>query len=100
MAKDFGMEDNGKIEVEEVSEDTFEKEPEVEDSIPIDADFTIEKTEDAEEEYNDETDEEYADFNYAGMKAKKERELKQRSRIVVVMLITAAIAACIILVNF
>jgi|GEM_PF-2522116 hypothetical protein len=100
MAKDFGMDDNGHVDVEEVSEDAFEKEPEVEDSIPIDADFTVEKTEDAEDEYEEDPDNEYADFNYAGMKAKKERELRQRSRIVVVMLITAAIVACILLVNF
>ena len=58
----------------------------MEDSIPIDADFTVEKTEDAEDEYEEDPDNEYADFNYAGMKAKKERELRQRSRIVVVMM--------------
>jgi hypothetical protein len=82
-------------EGEQVDEDEFEKQ-ETGDTSPINADFEVESSEDAEgDDYDEDPDNEYADFNYAGQKAKEEREIRKSRRWVWVFLISAAIVACI-----
>lgn len=85
------------VEGEQVDDGEFEQQ-QPEDTSPINADFEVESSEDAEdEEYDEDPDNEYADFNYAGQKAKEEREIKKSRRWVWVFIATATIAACIAL---